>query len=100
VAKKESSIVAQLSTTTAKIGQPIKITASLSVKSSFGTVATEYSIDGENWTTISEASPVEGVLSTQWTPENAGTYYIRASWSGDAEYNGTSSDAVTLTVTQ
>jgi len=100
VAKKESSIVAQISTTAAKIGQPIKITASLSVKSSFGTVATEYSLDGENWTTISEASPVEGVLSTQWTPENAGTYYIRASWSGDAEYNGTSSDAVTLTVTQ
>jgi hypothetical protein len=100
VAKKESSIVAQLSTTTAKIGQPIKITARLSVESSFGTVATEYSLDGEKWTTISSGSPVGGVFSTEWAPEAPGTYYIRASWSGDAEYNEVSSETMTLTVTQ
>ncbi len=98
VLRKESSITLMLSSTAAKVGEPVEITSTLSARSSFGTLTVEYSVDKENWNTIFSGSPVEGVVSTKWTPEEAGTYYIRASWSGDAEYDAASSEIATLTV--
>ena len=88
-----------MSSTNVKVGQSIKITSTLSVKSNFGTITTEYSLDKESWNTIASGSPVSGVFSTEWTPQDAGTYYIRVYWSGDAEYNEASSDVLTLMVT-
>jgi len=99
VVRKESSITTKLSSTNVKVGQSIKITSTLSVKSNFGTITTEYSLDKESWNTIASGSPVSGVFSTEWTPQEAGTYYIRVYWSGDAEYNEASSDVLTLMVT-
>jgi dolichyl-diphosphooligosaccharide--protein glycosyltransferase len=99
VVREPSSITAKLSSTATKVGQPIKITSTLSVKSSFGTVTIEYSLDKQTWNTIASASPVQGAFSTEWTPQDAGTYYIRASWSGDAAYEGASSEILMLTVT-
>jgi hypothetical protein len=101
VVRKESSIMAKLSSTSVKVGQSVRIMSTLSVKSNFGTITVEYSLDKEKWDTIaSGVSPVAGASSTEWIPRDPGTYYIRVSWSGDAGYNGASSEILMLTVTQ
>jgi len=40
----------------------------------------------------------DGRYSYTWNPSSAGTYSIRASWSGDADYAGADSSICTLTV--
>ena len=100
VVRKASSVTTELSSTNVKVGQSVKITATLSTKSNYGTVTVQYSLDKQTWNTItSGSSPVSGLSSTDWIPKDPGTYYIRVSWSGDAEYDQASSDIVTLTVT-
>ncbi len=99
VSREASSIAVQSSSTDVEVGQPVKITATLSAKSSYGTVSIEYSLNEEDWYTITSGSPVSGVSAVEWTPTETGTYYIRATWSGDAAYEGSTSDLLTITVT-
>jgi hypothetical protein len=40
----------------------------------------------------------DGRYSHRWNPSSAGTYSIRASWSGDADYAGADSSVCTLVV--
>jgi len=40
----------------------------------------------------------DGRYSFTWTPTSAGTYYIRAGWSGDADYAGADSSTCVLSV--
>lgn len=39
-----------------------------------------------------------GIYSYTWTPSISGTFYIRAVWSGDSNYNGSTSTSQVLTV--
>jgi len=54
---------------------------------------------GSEWSVLGTAqTDSDGKFSFLWIPKSGGTYYIRASWSGTADYVGTDSDTHTLTI--
>jgi hypothetical protein len=64
------------------------------------TVTLSYSLDGATWNTfITSKTSSGGAYSIVWYPPYGRTYQIKASWSGDSNYEGSTSSAVSLTVT-
>ena len=64
------------------------------------TVVLSYSLDGSTWNvfTMTQTATV-GAYSIVWYPPYPKTYQIRATWSGNANYEGSTSSSVSLTVT-
>jgi hypothetical protein len=63
------------------------------------TVTLSYSLDGATWNTfITTKTGGGGAYSVAWYPPYPSAYQIKASWSGDSNYEGSTSSAVSLAV--
>ncbi len=100
VIKHDSSISISLSSTSITYGQSITISSQVTPSMSDGTTTLQYSTDQVNWIDISAGTPSNGYYSVSWTPPNAGTYYLRATWSGNPDYYDSTSSSKTLTVSK
>jgi len=64
------------------------------------TVTLSYSLGGGSWNVfITAQTGGGGAYSVTWYPPYPGTYQIKASWSGDSNYEGAASSVASLTVT-
>jgi hypothetical protein len=64
------------------------------------TVTLSYSLDGATWKTlITTTTGSGGTYSVVWYPPYPSAYQIKASWSGDLNYEGSTSSVASLTVT-
>ncbi len=80
------------------MGERANITAQLAAKANTGNLTIQYSEDGAEWRTIQSGQPVNGSFTAVWTPEKIGEYSIRATWSGDFNYDPSVSEEQTVTV--
>jgi len=79
-------------------GGSIDITAAISPPISGKMVTIQFSLDGSLWYLLSSGTTDSaGQYKYTWTP-NAGTYQLRSTWSGDANYQGTTSASQQLIV--
>ncbi|MFQ6080274.1 MAG: collagen binding domain-containing protein [Candidatus Bathyarchaeia archaeon] len=94
-----SSISLTLSSTTVILENSVLISGSISPAHPNQNVTIYLSSDGSSWKalTIVETDS-KGHYSYVWTPQSAGTHYVRASWSGDVDHLGADSDVCGLTV--
>ncbi|MEM4246227.1 MAG: STT3 domain-containing protein, partial [Candidatus Bathyarchaeia archaeon] len=79
-------------------GQQANLTAKLSARVNSGNMTIQYSEDQVEWRIIRSSQPVNGTLTATWTPDQAGEFYIRATWSGDFNYDPSVSEVVKLIV--
>jgi C1A family cysteine protease len=64
------------------------------------TVTLTYSLDGVTWNTfITTKTNSGGAYSIAWYPPYPSAYQIKTSWTGDSNYEGSTSSTVSLTVT-
>ena len=94
-----SSISLTLSSTTVILENSVLVNGSISPTHPNQNVTIYLSSDGSSWNvlTIVETDS-NGHYSYGWTPQSAGTHYVRASWSGDVDHLGADSDVCGLTV--
>lgn len=96
-----SEVQLAISQNTVSLGGSVILTANITpTTASDGTVTIQYSSDGVNWGTLSSGTPTSGTFSYVWSPESVGTYYLRATWTGDSYYQGSTSNEQTLVVQQ
>ncbi len=94
-----SSISLRLSSTYIVQGGTVTVSGQLSPAGSNKTVTIYVRKSGSQWSVLGTAlTDSDGKFSFLWIPESASTYYIRASWSGNADYAGADSDIHTLMV--
>ncbi|MGD0496464.1 MAG: S8 family serine peptidase, partial [Candidatus Bathyarchaeia archaeon] len=98
VNKASTSTSCSLSTYSINYGENVTIIGTVSVSVNDGTVILENSTDGANWNLISSGTPSSGSYQYTWTPTGGGTFYIRATWSGNNNYLGSTSSSQTLNV--
>jgi hypothetical protein len=92
------STTCSLSTTSINLGQSVSVSGTVNASVADGVINLQYSTDNSTWSNISSGTPTAGTYSSTWTPSNAGTYYVRASWSGTANYKGSVSATQQLIV--
>jgi hypothetical protein len=94
-----SSITSTLSSTLLIQGGAVTISGQISPAQSNKIIAIYIRSSSSSWSLLKTVtSDSNGQYSSTWSPGFAGTYSIRASWSGDADYTGADSDIQTLTV--
>ena len=98
VQKASSSTSTSLSASTITYSEGVTITCNITPPLSEGLVTVEYSPDKISWNQIDASAPSEGSYSVAWTPQSAGTYYVRTSWSGTENCLGSTSPEETLIV--
>lgn len=81
-------------------GVSVTISGSIEFDHSTEKVVIEISNDGgTTWTVLAEVfSNADGSYGYEWQPDSAGSYQIRASWNGDDDHYGDTSDTVTVVV--
>jgi len=94
-----SSISLTLSSTTVILENSVLINGTISPSYPNQNVTIYSSSDGSSWNvlTIVETDS-DGHYSYAWAPQSAGTYYVRASWSGHGDYLGADSNVYAFTV--
>ena len=98
VGKQESSITCSASSTTPTVGDSVIVSGSITPLRSGVTVTISYKSDG-SWNTLTMVTSLaDGSYSYSWTPSDASSYQLIASWAGDDTYNGATSDVVSVTV--
>ena len=95
--KLPSSISCYLNASQITYTQNVLISASLEPPASTGTIRIQSTKDNVTWNDLVLHVPSEGKYNFVWTPD-AGTYFIRAKWSGDYNYLPSTSTAKTLIV--
>jgi len=100
ISRLSSSISCDLSSSTITRGDAVKISGSISPSHSDVQITIYYSSDGGNsWNELTKVtSKSDGSYSYEWQPESAGTYQIKAYWSGDVNHDEATSSIRTLTV--
>lgn len=94
-----SSISLALSSTYITQGGTVTAGGKITPAVSNETVTVYVRKSGSEWSVLgTDQTDSDGKFSFLWIPKSAGTYYIRASWSGTADYVGTDSDIHTLTI--
>jgi len=94
-----SSITLALSSTLLIQGGTVTISGLISPAHSNKIIIIYVSSGGSAWNILrTVTSDSNGQYSYTWSPDSAGTYSIRASWSGDVDHAGSDSDILTLTV--
>ena len=93
-----SSIQLSLNPTTINPSGSVSLSVTLSPQASDGTVAIQYSTDQSTWITLATGTPKSGVFTYTWSPGLVGTFYIRATWTGDTDYQNSVSSTATLLV--
>jgi hypothetical protein len=72
-------------------GYPVALTGSVSGIDGSSKVTISYSTDKLDWQRLANVSTAQGGSFTYvWTPSHSGTYFIEASWSGDAQHEPSS----------
>lgn len=98
VIRGSSSTSTVLSATIITYGQGLTVTGVINRRVSDGTLTIQSSIDNVSWNAIRSGTPSNGTFSATWVPPYVGIFYIRALWSGDLNYAGSTSPSKTLTI--
>jgi len=98
VQKAGSATSTSLTASTITYNEDVTITGSITPALSDGFINIEYSPDKISWTQLDSSAPSEGSYEVSWTPQSAGTYYVRTSWSGTENYLNSTSPEQTLIV--
>jgi len=94
-----SSISLRLSSTYIVQGGMVTVSGQITPAGANKTVTIYVGKGGSRWSVLGTAlTDSDGEFSLLWVPEPPSTYYIRASWSGNADYAGADSDIRTLMV--
>jgi hypothetical protein len=80
------------------LGQNVTISMELSQKLSNGTVTAQYSLNNKTWSNLDPVQPKNGTAEVSWRPITAGTYYVKATYSGSGNYGPATSDTLILYV--
>jgi dolichyl-diphosphooligosaccharide--protein glycosyltransferase len=80
------------------LGQNVTISMELSQKLSNGTFTVQYSLNNKTWSNLDPVEPKNGTAEVSWHPITAGTYYVKASYSGSGNYGPATSDTLILYV--
>ena len=94
--KTQTTITCNASKTTAKENEQIIISGTINADVS-STVTISNKVEG-TWVTITSTTPTHGTYSTPITL-TAGSYSIKATWTGDSTHEGATSPQVTLSIT-
>ncbi len=100
VNKAHASITLEISPQSLVLGQNATISCNVTPKESGGRVILEYSIDNQTWTPLASGDLVNGSYLTSWAPKDVGTIHIRATWTGNMNYNIAVSSTEILTVSK
>lgn len=96
---KDSSIEMAISSTSLSFGESATINGSVSPRFTGKQVTIFISHTGFSWSVLETlTTDSEGEYSFVWNPLMRGSCYLRASWSGDAEYAGAESETLYFTV--
>jgi len=98
VQPKTVTLTISLSNFNMTLGQNVTVSLRLSEKLSNGTLTIQYSTDGKKWVTLETPEPKNGTADYLWVPTAAGTFYIRAQYSGSGNLGPATSDIVVLYV--
>jgi hypothetical protein len=99
VAPTSSSISCSASPSSILVGSSTTISGFLSPAIADADVTLSYRLSGGIWSSMQTVSTTSlGSYSYDWTPTSAGTYEVKASWSGDETYEAAENSA-TITVT-
>ncbi|MEM3018175.1 MAG: STT3 domain-containing protein [Candidatus Bathyarchaeia archaeon] len=98
VLKGKPTVKLNVEPTVTSLGKNISVDVRIYPQLSEGQVTFEISTDNRTWTPAIIGQPVQGVFTPKWRPEAAGVYYVRASWTGTAEYEAMTSRVVVVTV--
>jgi hypothetical protein len=80
------------------LGQNVTISMELSQKLSNGTLTAQYSLNNKTWSNLDPVEPKNGTAEVSWQPITAGTYYVKATYSGSGNYGPATSDTLILYV--
>jgi hypothetical protein len=80
------------------MGNPVTLDAQLSPPQSSGTMHLQYSTDNITWVDASSGTPSMSGFTGYFIPSHAGTYFLRAYWTGDAIHYEAESEIRKLTV--
>jgi hypothetical protein len=93
-----TSTMCMLSSDSINYGANVTVAGTVSVVVNDETMTLQYSADNLTWNNISSGTPSTGSYSFNWSPPALGTYYVRAVWSGDQNYQAYTGASRTLTV--
>jgi hypothetical protein len=98
-AKWTSTISINLSSAEITLGKTVTINGAVNPARPNVTVTILYRLNGGNWTLLDTVETFDnGSYTHTWTPTEAGTYELKASWDGDDITFGNESEVSTLTV--
>jgi hypothetical protein len=93
-----SELTLDVSSTSANAGSTVTVSGTVTPAVAGVTVTIRVNRDNAGWTTAGTATTdADGNYEYEWTPSEAGTYQIRASWDGNTNY--LDSESVTKSVT-
>ena len=92
------TLTISLSTYNVTLGQNATISMRLSQKLSNGTLTAQYSLNNMTWSKLDPVEPKGGTFDLAWHPITAGTYYVRATYSGSGNYGPATSSTVIVYV--
>jgi hypothetical protein len=96
--KLESSITLEITPITIKIGEKITISGGLQPPINT-TVALYYkNITQESWIFLRNVKVINGVYNYNWTIKQAGTFQLKAKWTGNLAYNPSESTVQMITI--
>jgi hypothetical protein len=99
VKKWDSTLTLEASSTNTTIGTPIILNGVLSPIREGVSVTIQTKFEQDSWSNkTSVQTNLQGRYTYVWTPTTAGTYQVRASWSGDAVTSANMSNIKTITV--
>jgi hypothetical protein len=94
-----SSLFLTISSRFVLAGSPVRISGSISPALPGKNITIYVSLGNSPWDVLAKVTTdSDGRYSYTWRPSSAGTYSIRASWSGDADYAGADSEGYSLLV--
>ena len=99
VQKMNSTLSINASSTTLTVDETTTISGTLDPVRQAVSVTIQYRLVGGTWSTLhTVATDTEGRYTHDWTPENPGTYEVKASWQGDATTQPSESIVLTIIV--
>jgi hypothetical protein len=92
------TLTISLSTYNITLGQNVTISMRLSQRLSNGSLTAQYSLDDKTWSKLDPVEPKDGTFDLAWHPITAGTYYVKATYSGSGNYGPATSNTVIVYV--
>jgi PKD repeat protein len=100
IAKYNSSITIFADRVNASLGQAIILNGSISPSTAGAVVTLEYKLNNGSWKTLVLLSTDQtGWYTFEWRPDTAGSYVLRAKWTGNDQSIGSESTSKTVNVT-